>query len=84
MLKSIALKGRMNKMIGKVVIIVSYIVFISGAVACFLGSILAIEWCVWKLRERMGKYKRLHAYIKAHKQEFWAWGKEYNAKKGDE
>lgn len=71
-------------MADKVVIAVSYIVFTGGTIVFFLGLILAIEWCVWKLRERMGKYKRLHAYIKAHKQEFWAWGKEYNAKKRSE
>ena len=56
---------------------VAILIFAVGAIACALGAVLAIEWCIWHVRERMGKYKMLHAYIKDHKKEFCEWGKKY-------
>jgi len=58
--------------------IIGIVVFCIGGVAAILSLLLLIEWCIWHVRERMGKYKRLHAYIKAHKVEFVEWNKEYN------
>lgn len=59
---------------------IGIVVSMFGAVATLFGLVLLIEWCVWHTRERMGKYKMLHAYIKDHKKEFWEWGKKYNAR----
>ena len=58
--------------------IVATLVFVIGGVVCCLGLLLVGEWCIWHVRERMGKYMRLHAYIKAHKEEFVKWNKKYN------
>ena len=47
--------------------VVASMVFVMGGAVSALGLLLIGEWCIWHIRERMGKYKRLHAYIKAHK-----------------
>ena len=58
--------------------IIGIIVFCIGGIATVLGLLSLIEWCVWHIRERCRTYKRLHAYIKAHKVEFIEWNKKYN------
>ena len=58
-------------------------IIICGGIAASMGLLLLALKLWWRVLDQIGLYKDLHAYIKEHKHEFFAWGREYRRKKGE-